>query len=279
MTQSGELWSALRIQLAREPRVAWMGVLGIVLGAVCGVVGLVRGLEVPPEGNLWETATFNGAVGIFLLTLALLAPEAGFTSRGQWWWGTLLILATLYAYALETVQAFRGLDPRFSVVAGEVDKLLGSVFFFDALLLMVLFVVFAWPFFQARTTPLRLAVRYAAGTCVLSFAVGIGMSLQQGRMVGDEGNLLLVHAAGFHGLQAIPLVALFRFRGSASDAKVLRWVHVAGIAWTGLCVSLLVQAGTGLAPFKVTPALVIALGFFSVWLVVACAAGRRWANP
>ena len=42
----------------------------------------------------------------------------------------------VYAYSIETVQAFRGLDPRFSNVAGPVDQALGGVFFLSAVGIM-----------------------------------------------------------------------------------------------------------------------------------------------
>ena len=255
----------LLAQLAKEPRVAWLGLLGVALGVLCTLIGLVRGFEVPPEGNLWETATFDAALGVFLLTQATLAPEAGFTQRGQRRWGTALIITTLYAYGIETVQAFRGLDPRFSAVAGGPDQILGGVLFYDAVFIMVLFLVLAWRFLRAETTLLRLAVRYAAAACSVSFGVGIWMSLFQGRMTGAQGNLLAIHAAGFHGLQAIPVVALLFVWGGARDGVARRWVHVAGIAWGGFCTAILWQAAAGWGPLEVSPATVAALVFFSGW--------------
>ena len=269
----------LLAQLAKEPRVAWLGLLGVALGVLCTLIGLVRGFEVPPEGNLWETATFDAALGVFLLTQATLAPEAGFTERGQRRWGTALIITTLYAYGIETVQAFRGLDPRFSTVAGAPDQILGGVFFYDAVFIMVLFLVLAWRFLRAETTLLRLAVRYAAAACLVSFGVGIWMSLFQGRTTGVQGNLLVIHAAGFHGLQAIPVVALLFVWGGARDGVAKRWVHVAGIAWGGFCSAILWQAAAGWGPLEVSPATVAALVFFSGWALAAVVAARAWVQP
>jgi hypothetical protein len=223
-------------------------------------------------------ATFNAAVGVFHLTQATLVPEAGFTEKGQRRWGTALIIATLYAYGIETVQAFRGLDPRFSAVAGPADQILGGVFFLDAVFIMVLFVVLAWRFLRAETTLIRLAVRYAAAACLVSFGVGIWMSVFQGRMTGVQGNLLLIHAAGFHGLQAIPLVALLLVWGSAPASVASRWVHVAGIAWGGLCGAILWQASAGRGPLEVSPATVATLVFFGGWALAALVAVRAWVR-
>ena len=276
MSRASEVWRTLWAQLGREPRVAWVGLIGVALAALCALIGQLRGYAVAPEGNLWETATFNGAVGFFLLTQAMLAPEAGFTQRGQRRWANTLVVATLYAYGIETIQAFRGLDPRFSAVAGAGDQLLEGLFFLDALLIMVLFLVLAWRFFRAETTPLRLAVRYAAAACLVSFAVGIGMSIFQGRMVGAEGNLLPIHAAGFHGLQAIPLVGLLLVWSGAGERVVARWVHVAGIAWGGFCCAILWQAVAGLGPLEGSTALVATLVFFGGWALAALVAVCSW---
>ena len=185
-----------------------------------------------------------------------------------------MIVATLYAYGIETVQAFRGLDPRFSAVAGAPDQILGGVFFLDAVFIMVLFLVLAWHFLRAETTPLRLAVRYGAAACSVSFGVGIWMSIFQGRMVGGEGNLLPIHAAGFHGLQAIPLVALLLVWSGAPDVVSRRWVHIAGIAWAGFCGAILWQAVTGGGPLGVSPATVATLVFFGGWASAALVAVR-----
>ena len=279
VSRPSDVWSTLLAQLGKEPRVAWLGLLGVMLGVLCAFIGLARGFEVPPEGNLWETATFNAALGVFHLTQATLVPEAGFTEKGRRRWGTALIIATLYAYGIETVQAFRGLDPRFSAVAGARDQMLGGVFFLDAVFIMVLFLVLAWRFLRAETTLLRLAVRYAAAACLVSFGVGIWMSIFQGRMTGLEGNLLPIHAAGFHGLQAIPLVALLFVWGRAPASVARRWVHVAGIAWGGFCSAILWQASAGWGPLEVSPATVATLVFFGGWALAALVAVRAWVKP
>lgn len=278
MTKMSDAWSISWAQLGKEPRVAWLGLLGVALGTCCALAGLVRGFSVPPEGNLWETAIFDGSLGVFLLTLALLAPEAGFTARGQRRWGTVLIVATLYAYGIETIQALRGLDPRVSAVAGAADQILGGVFFLDAIIIMLLFLMLGWRFVRAPTTPLRLAVRYAVVACMVSFAIGIWMSVYLGREVGAAGNMLPIHAAGFHGLQAIPLIALLLVWSGASDRVAQRWVHVAGLAWWGFCGAILWQAGTGSAPMAMSPALLATFVFFGGWALAVAVALRAWVH-
>ena len=107
MSRPSEVWNTLLAQLRKEPRVTWLGLLGVTLGVLCTLIGLASGFQVAPEGNLWETATFNAALGVFHLTQATLVPEAGFTQRGQRRWGTALVIATLYAYGIETVHIDR----------------------------------------------------------------------------------------------------------------------------------------------------------------------------
>ena len=141
MKRLGLLGTAIRGPLVQLPALTGLGVVGLTLGAMCVAGAIARGVEVPPEGNLLETATFDGALGLFILTLAVLAPGVEWTRRGRRIWVRLLVGFTLYAYAIETTQAFRGLDPRFSRVAGPLDQAAGGIFFLTALGIMCCFLV------------------------------------------------------------------------------------------------------------------------------------------
>lgn len=57
------LVAALRSTLAWSRPLTAMGVLSLILGAVCLAAVALLGVEVAPEGNLVETGTFNGSVG------------------------------------------------------------------------------------------------------------------------------------------------------------------------------------------------------------------------
>ena len=162
--------NALRSQLALSPVLTGLGVLGVVAGALCMAGALIRGVAVPPEGNLIETATFNGSVGVFVLTLAVLLPGVEWTRKGRRVWTGLMVVMILYSYGIETVQAFRGLDPRFSSVAGPVDQAFGGVFFLAAVFIMGLFTVLAVKYFRAPSTPVVVAVRYGAAACFIAFS-------------------------------------------------------------------------------------------------------------
>ncbi|MBC7790014.1 MAG: hypothetical protein H7Z74_08705 [Anaerolineae bacterium] len=106
---------------ATERLLASVGVLGLLLSAVCALVMWLRGSSfIPPEGDLTKAITFNAAVGIYVLTLALYAPLASFSPRGSAHWRGWTIGLTLYAYGAETIQVLRGLDPRFTRL-GHID--------------------------------------------------------------------------------------------------------------------------------------------------------------
>jgi hypothetical protein len=243
----------IRAVLLREERVlAAVGVTGLLLGAALGVLMLVSGPVIEPEGVLSKPASFDVAIGIFIITLALLVPLARMPERMLRWWRPTLVVLTLIAYAIETVQPLRGLDPRFSQVAGTPDRLLGAFFFLVAVAIMVLFYLLAVRFFDRVPRPsgetlLALSMRYAGIASVLGFGAGFVMSRINGRFIGDGGNLLTLHALGFHGIQALPLVAILAARASDEMRDASRWVHAAGIAWMGTGVAVAIQTARGLS--------------------------------
>ncbi len=268
----------VRDRLARWPALKLNGLLGVGLGAMCGIIAVFRGPEIPPEGNLIDTASFDGALGVFTLTLAVMATGVSWARWSRRVWVGTVVAVTLYAYGIETIQAFRGLDPRFSSVAGPIDEAAGGIFGGTAIIVAICFTILAFKYFRARTTPLVAAVRYGATTAWLAFGVGIAMSAANGRFVPENGNLLFVHAVGFHGLQAVPLVALMLHWANATDDLARPLVHVAGLAWLGLCVALVWQSASGRALGELSIAsllVVVCLLIFSTVLVVA---GRAWSR-
>jgi hypothetical protein len=73
----------------------------------------------------------------------------------------------------------------------------------------VLFVLLGLPFFRSDVLTdrpvVRLGIRYGAAAVFLSFAVGIVMSVNPRRDIGDAGKLL-AHGLGVHAIQTLPLV-------------------------------------------------------------------------
>ncbi|MET1003766.1 MAG: hypothetical protein ABWZ15_18280 [Acidimicrobiia bacterium] len=263
------LLAAARASFGREPGLTAVGIAGMLLSAVCLIAVAVRGRTIPPEGKMLDAATFAFGIGVYTLSIALLLPLAGYSRSARMRWRRLFYVFVVYGYVVETTQAFRGLDPRFSDEGEQIDAITGAVFGVTALLNTVLFVVLGLRFFRSTVLEdrpvLRLGIRYGVVAVMLSFAVGSIMSVLNGREVGDEGNLLIAHALGVHGIQVLPVVAL-AVGACRAGTRPPTWVHVAGVAWLVACVAALLQALMGDPPFEpsaLTALIVAALAVFS----------------
>jgi len=199
-----------RLMMVRSLTIA--AVFGIVVGFMCLAIIWLRGSAfVPPEGDLVKAATFDIAVGIYAMTLVFFVPGARFSPRGQKIWVNTTVAIMYFSFSLETIQILRGLDPRFSTAGSVIVQILGGMFFLTATSLVVLFVILTWKYFRRREdagSPLLLATRYGFAGVYAGFAAGFWLSANQGSEVGAAGNILPLHALGFHGMQAIPAVAL-----------------------------------------------------------------------
>ncbi len=253
---------------SHERPLFWTGVLGIALCGVCFLGMAFHGVIVEPEGNLYKAASFDIAVGLFLLTLALIVK---ISNVGPLWRWTLICLA-LFGYSVETIQIFRGYDPRFSRVSTPLDQAFGGLFFLSALGIMVLFLVLMIRFFFRPTTAergvLTLALRYGTAASLLAFGVGIGMSVFGGPGVGESGNLLPLHAAGFHGIQAIPLVALLLGWARVPEGRARRDVHLSGIVWLAACLAIAWQTSSGRSVLEPSAATAIAAAVLLAWALI-----------
>lgn len=277
--------STVRERLVRlwrlHPALTGVGLLGFGFAAVTtGVAAWNGGWLLAPEGRLLEAVKFDVAVGIYTLTVALILPFARMTEPGRRRWVAWAVGLTLFAYFMENVQAWRGLDPRFSRVAGPVDQALGGLFFLQALGLLVLFGILMAGFFRRDAlpdhAPLRAALRYATAAALIAFGVGVVMSGVAGRALGAGGDLMPIHAAGFHGLQAVPLVALLAAAGPLPASVALRLTHLAGIGWLLLCAGLVIQPMLGHPPGAPTAALFLAVGGVLAWAAALGFSLRVW---
>ena len=257
--------------VAREPGLVAVGVGGLVLAVVCMIGVAFRGRFIPPEGKLLDAATFTFGVGVYTLTVALLLPVAGYSTTARRRWRRAYYVFAVYGLLLETVQAFRGFDPRFTEEGETIDSVTGAVFGVTAGITLVLFVLLGVQFFRRGVLDgrpvLRLGVRYGVVAVAVSFGVGVVMSVTGGREIGAEGNLLLSHGLGVHGLQTLPLVALV-VSASALDRR-RRWVHVAGGAWLAACLAALLQAGLGEPPLQPSALSVAIVTGLVGWAAVA----------
>lgn len=263
-----------------ERALLWTGLAGVVTGALVFVYLAVNGRAVPPEGDLFKAATFDIALGIYVLNLTLFLPFAGLSTRSRRTWRGLTIAFALYAYLIETVQILRGLDPRFTRAGGAADQILGALLGLVAVGLIVLFVVLARHFFRGRTTLggtlFLLGIRYASAATLVALGVGLCLSVNQGPRIGAAGNLLPLHAAGFHGLQTVPLVALLFAWSRTPMEAARRWVHAAGLAWLGVCAGLAWQTAAGRSVLEPSAAMALAVAMFAAWALCALRAALAW---
>lgn len=266
----------------QTPAITFLGFAGIVLGLFCLAVAAVRGSFIPPEGEMDKAITFNIAVGIYLLTLAFLVPSAGFSEKGRRRWVAWTIGLFTYSYALETIQTLRGLDPRFTRVGAVPDQIAGSLFALVATTMIVMFVILVKGYFRRgrsdAQSPLLLAIKYGCAATIGAFAAGLWMSAIAGSRTGTAGNILPLHALGFHGLQAIPLIALLLMWSGATDTETRKWVHVTGIAWLTACAAVAWQTFIGRSVLEVAPATLASAFFLAAWAIIALLAFWRWAR-
>lgn len=277
----GDVVVSARRGFAREPRITTVGVAGLVVSFLSLIAVLARGTFIPPEGKMLDAVTFTFGVALFVLTMALVLPLAGFSDRGRRRWRRLFYVFPVYGFVLEPLQAFRGLDPRFTEAGGAVDVVAGIVFGATAVLGTVLFVILGLRFFREDVLHgdqiLRWGIRYGVVAVWISFGLGIVMSVVGGREFGEAGNLIPAHGLGAHGIQAIPIVALLLVWARVARSE---WIHFAGMGWVLACAAAAFQALLGQAPF--TPSLFTGLVVLGVvtWAVAGIFALRSWlATP
>jgi hypothetical protein len=279
VSQAASVTTARRV-VAREPGLVMVGTFGLALSVVCMVGVVVNGRTVAPEGDLFAAATFSFGVGVYALSVALLLPLAGYSPPARRRWRRAAYVFLVYGLVLESMQAFRGLDPRFTEEGNTVDSVAGLVFGATAGLTTVLFVLLGLRFFRAdvlvERPVLRLGIRYGVAAVGISFAVGVVMSVNNGRTIGDDGNLMVAHGLGVHGLQAMPIVGLVVSAGALAQPQ--RWVHAAGIGWLAACLAALVPALLGEPPLEPTPMTVAILGLVG-WAAVALKALAAVVRP
>jgi hypothetical protein len=277
--ESGQMKRLLAAFVEAQP-LLWLGVLGLALSVACTAIAVGGGMVIPPEGDLTKAITFDGAVGAYLLTIGLFVPLAHFSRAGKRWWLSWTAGLALYAYGIETIQTLRGLDPRFSRAGGPLDQLAGLLFFQAALGLITTFGILGVKLWVRKAAGaerlMLLAIRYASLATAIAFAAGLWMSAIHGRRTGVGGNILPLHAIGFHGLQGIPVVAWLLSRSRATYDESRRWVHVAGVAWLAACLAIAWQTVAGRPVRELSPATMLACALMVTWGVIAARAGQTY---
>lgn len=208
---------------------------GFLLAGICAIWVMVYGGAVSPRGDVAKAISFDAALGLFLLSTAAIVPLAGMGAKSRSFFRWSYIILALYSYSAETVQNFRGVNPRFVRDGSSFDIAVGSGFAFVALLLVLYYLFFAIQYFRPKAYKLRpeliVGIRYAMVAVMFSFAAGIWISVNQGRLVGLHGNIIWLHGLGFHALQAVPFVAWLTERTSLAPSVRRKFIHLTGIAY------------------------------------------------
>lgn len=219
-----------RLLVQKERLLTVIGLLGFVLAAVSAVWALLGG-----EATLFKAASFNAALGIFLLSTAAVLPASGFSARGSAVFRYAYAAFTLYAYTAETMQHARGVDPRFAQGGAAFDVVVAGLFSAVAGLLVIFYLVLAASFLRKRVyekhPELTLSIRYAMAAVLVAFAGGIWISIQGSRMVGAAGNVIWLHGIGFHALQALPVIGWLVGLGALQPRMQRLLIHTAGAAF------------------------------------------------
>ena len=121
----------------------------------------------------------------------------------------------------------------------------------------------------------RLATRYAFSTTMLSFGAGLWMSFGGGSTSGAA-NILLLHAVGFHGLQAVPIVALASGWAGLAASAARRDIHLAGLTWLGACMAIAMQTALGRPLLEASMLPVVTLLLLLSWGVVFLRSAFSW---
>lgn len=224
--------------------IAWLGLALLASGVFHVGVQLVLGGPLEGPVSWRKPIVFGLSSGIFSLSIAWLIGQLPATR-------TRAALAAAYVVALAaevgliTLQAWRGVPSHFNLDT----RFDGAVFTAMGLLIAVVTViVVVWTIQRARIRvgepALDLAVRHGMIYAVGSLVVGIGMiaSSQEVTAAGTAAVLepdayralallKLPHAVGFHGIQALPLLAFVLARVGETAAWRQRWMVVASAGY------------------------------------------------
>ncbi|MCF6411408.1 hypothetical protein [Pseudalkalibacillus salsuginis] len=254
-----------------EKWLVFTGLIGLLLAIGIAAFILFRGSIILPEGNMNDAFSFNAAIGIFTLSIAAILPLARFSDRKRKTIRWLFIISILYAYAIETVQNFRGLNPRFSTEGSVIDTLAGMLFGVLSLMLVGLTIWLMIKFFRLKSPHGRpfliLGIRYAFLSVLLANLAGICMILLQGRFTGDAGNLIVLHGIGFHALQTLILPAWLLEKAQVTERIKKLLIHYGSIAWMISIALIGFQTALGLPVFEWTLFPVLTGIFLLGWLV------------
>lgn len=282
------MWKVLKVsQIENEPSVKLFegeralvitGIIGFLLSAGIAIFIFFNGPIIAPEGNVRDAFSFNAAIGMFILSIAAILPLARFGARKRKVVRWFFIAASIYSYAIETLQNFRGINPRFSREGTVIDIVAGMLFGVISLVLVTLAIVLMVHFLrmkQPHERPLLvMGIRYAFLSVLTANIAGIWMILLQDRLTGGEGNLIILHGVGFHALQTLILPAWLLEKAQISEKFKKVLLHTGSIAWMLMVLLIGIQTAFGQSVFELSTLPIIALLLLLIWFGTVCAACR-----
>ncbi|MFC6653809.1 hypothetical protein [Paenibacillus rhizoplanae] len=253
-----------------------LGLLGFVIAGCAAVFMFFKGVVVLPEGDIKNVFSFAAALGIFLLSIAAILPFAGFTARRRKVIRRLFIAAASYSYVIETLQNFRGFNPRFSKVGGPVVTLAGALFGVVSLSFVVSGILLTIQFLRMKaplSRPVLInGIRYALLSVFIANLAGLIMMSLQGRFIGAGGNYIVLHGIGLHSLQTLLLPAWLLEHSNLGSGKQRLLLHTGSIAWLMTILCIAVQTSLGRSMLEVSLFSILALLCLLVWLFTAISA-------
>ncbi|MEH7179781.1 hypothetical protein [Neobacillus vireti] len=253
------------------------GLIGFILSAGIAIFIFFNGHAIAPEGNMRDAFSFNAAIGMFILSIAAIMPLAGFGSRKRKTVRFFFIIATMYSYAIETIQNFRGINPRFSREGTVVDIGAGMLFGVISLVLVTLAIVLMIQFLKMKPPyeqPLLIqGIRYAFLSVFAANMAGIWMILLQDRLTQDGGNIIILHGLGFHALQTLILPAWLLEKVHVQD-RLKKWlIQTGSMAWMLSILLIGIQTALGQTVFELTLLPILAGLLLLIWfgtVMVSC---------
>lgn len=244
--------------------------MGFILAAGIAVYIFFQGPIIGPEGNVKDAFSFNAAIGMFLLSIAAILPLTRFKAGTRKVVRCFFIFVTLYSYAIETIQNFRGLNPRFSQEGSLIDTIGGMFFGVVSFVLVALTILLTIHFLRMRAPFNRpliiIGVRYAFLSILAANFSGIWMILLQDRFTGDAGNLIVLHGIGFHALQTLIVPAWFLEKIHLNERYKRLLIHSSGIAWMLMLGLIGIQTALGRTVFEQTTLPILAGLLLLAWV-------------
>jgi hypothetical protein len=254
------------------------GLIGFLLSAGISIFIFFNDPIIAPEGNMRDAFSFNAAIGMFILSIAAILPLSRFGARKRKVVRWLFIFTSIYSYTIETLQNFRGINPRFSREGTVVDIAAGMLFGVISLVLVALTIVLMVHFLRMKQPHGRpfliMGIRYAFLSVLAANSAGIWMILLQDRLTGGTGNLIVLHGVGFHALQTLILPAWLLEKAQIHEKYKKTMIHTGSIAWMLMVLVLGIQTALGQSVFEITILPIIALLFFLIWFGTVCVACR-----